>query len=104
MSRRPSTRTLLVVGLLVALLVGGGLSLAASSSPDGLERVADDQGFAERERPHAAGEGPFAGYRARGVGDGDAAGVVAGLVGTLVVLGLAGGIFVVLRRRDPESS
>lgn len=100
--RRPSTRALLVVGLLVALLVAGGVSLAASSSPDGLERVAGDHGFIDQERPHAASEGPLAGYQARGVDDERLSGAVAGVVGTVAVLGLAGGLFLVLRRREPE--
>ncbi len=104
MIRRPSTRGLLVVGLLVALLVAGVGSLAASRSPDGLERVAGDQGFADREQRHAAADGPFADYRARGVGDGPLADGLAGVVGTVVVLGLAGGLFLVLRRRRPEGS
>jgi len=30
---------------LVSLLIGGGLSLLASSSPDGLEKVAEDKNF-----------------------------------------------------------
>ncbi len=31
--------------LTISVLVGGGLSIFASASPDGLERVAEDQGF-----------------------------------------------------------
>ena len=30
---------------MAALLIGGGISLLASSSPDGLEKVAEDKGF-----------------------------------------------------------
>lgn len=54
------------------LLVAGGLALAvvlalfvapwASREPDGLERVATDQGFAEREVDHTFAASPAAGY------------------------------------------
>jgi len=39
-----SRRALLVTGLLVALLLAGGVSYFASSDPDGLTKVAADQG------------------------------------------------------------
>jgi hypothetical protein len=99
--RRP-LRMLLVVGLLSALLVAGVVSHYASDSPDGLERVAEDQGFAAREREHAAAGSPLAGYGLRGVEDERAAGALAGVVGTLVVLGAGTGLFLVLRRRTRE--
>lgn len=99
--RRPSTRALLLVGLVLALLVAGGVSLVASSSPDGLERVAGDHGFLDQEQRHAAADGPLADYQARGVGDERLSGAVAGVVGTVAVLGLAGGLFLLLRRRAP---
>ena len=53
---RPSTRALVVVGVLVALLLAGVASYYASSDPDGLNRVAEDQGIAQTEREHEAGE------------------------------------------------
>ena len=45
-SRMKQTRWIWI-GLAVALAVGALLSLAASAAPDGLERVAEDQGFLE---------------------------------------------------------
>lgn len=33
--------------LIICLIIGGVISLFASGSPDGLERVAEDKGFAE---------------------------------------------------------
>jgi hypothetical protein len=56
-----------VAGLVVALLLAGVASYYASSAPDGLNRVAEDQGIARTERDHAAADGPMAGYRARGI-------------------------------------
>ncbi|HEX6514232.1 MAG TPA: PDGLE domain-containing protein, partial [Nocardioidaceae bacterium] len=46
------TRTFLVVGFLVALLLAGVVSYYASGSPDGLNRVAQDNGFAHTARRH----------------------------------------------------
>ena len=98
---RPPVRLVVVTGLLVALLVAGVVSHHASSSPDGLERVATDHGFAGTAEEPAA-DSPFAGYDTRGVGEGRLSGGVAGVVGTLVVLGLAGGVFRLVRRRDEQ--
>ena len=96
---RPSNRTFLVVGVLVALLLAGVVSYYASSNPDGLDRVAQDHGMSETEREHATGGGPLADYRARGVEDDRLATAVAGITGGLVVLGLFTGLTFLLRRR-----
>jgi hypothetical protein len=97
--RRPSTRALVVAGVLVALLLAGVVSFYASSAPDGLNRVAEDQGIARAERDHPASNGPMAGYRARGVDNDRLSGLVAGVSGALLVLVLFGGLTFVLRRR-----
>lgn len=96
---RPSTRALVVVGVLVALLLAGVASFYASSDPDGLSRVAEDQGIAATEREHKTGDGPLAGYETTGVEDDRLSTLVAGVTGSLVVLALFGGLTLVLRRR-----
>ncbi len=83
----------------VALLVAVGLTLSlgiavfgapwASSSPDGLERVAADEGFEATATDHVAGDSPAADYstwfwRA---------------VGVVVVFGLAAGLTAATSRR-----
>ena len=93
------TRTLVLSGLLVALLLAGGLSFYASSHPDGLEYVAGKTGFLDSADDHAAGDGPFAGYATKGVDDARLSGGLAGVVGVLVVLVIAGGIGFAVRRR-----
>ncbi len=95
---RPSTRVVLVVGLLVALLLAGVVSVYASGAPDGLERVAEDTGFADKADEHPAAEGPFADYE---LGGGGGTGV-AGVVGVVVVLALATGGAYALRRRGQD--
>lgn len=96
---RPSTRALVVTGVLAALLLAGLASFYASSAPDGLTRVAQEQGIASTERDHRAADGPLAGYQAKGVADDRLSGLVAGVTGALVVLVLFGGLTFVLRRR-----
>ena len=80
-------------GLAVTLLVAGVVSLVASGSPDGLEWVAGQLGFADAARDHPVAASPLAGYGSAG----------AGLIGTVVVLALATGLFWLIRRRTPGS-
>lgn len=98
------TRILVVTGLLVALLLAGVVSFYASGSPDGLERVATDHGFLDSQTEHAAGDGPMADYSTRGIDDARLSGGVAGVVGSLVVLVLAGGLGYALRRRTDHET
>lgn len=92
------TRTLMTVGLLVALLLAGVVSFYASSKPDGLEYVAGKIGFLETADEHAAADGPLADYATRGVHDARLSGGLAGIAGALVVLVLAGGLAFAVRR------
>jgi len=69
----------------------------ASTAPDGLDRVATDEGFAD-----AAEDAPFEllpGYSIPGVDDEAVSSVLAGLVGTLAVAAIALGGGWALRRR-----
>lgn len=102
--RRVSTRALVVVGLLVALLLAGGVSFYASSAPDGLNRVAHDQGFSRTARTHSSGKSPLAGYRAPGVQAKRLSHGLAGVAGSLVVLALAGGVTMLVRRGSRSST
>jgi cobalt/nickel transport system permease protein/cobalt/nickel transport protein len=97
-----STRALLVAGVLVALVLAGVVSHYASSSPDGLERVAADRGFADTAREHGSATSPLADYGTRGVDDARISGGLAGVAGTVLVLVLAGGVALVLRRRGDD--
>lgn len=69
-------RSLLVGGGLVALAIAGVLSFFASGHPDGLEYVAEDQGFIDTARDHAFGGFALADY-------GDVGSVPVGLAGVL---------------------
>jgi cobalt/nickel transport system permease protein/cobalt/nickel transport protein len=92
----------MVVGILVCLVLAGVVSYYASSSPDGLESVAGDKGFAGAAGPHARDGSPFAGYATRGIDDARVSGGVAGIVGGALVFVIAGGLFLAVRRRDRD--
>lgn len=104
---------LFFVGFLaVSLLVAGLLSYLASGNPDGLDTVAREgctavenaQGgeelrgtcIAQNEGEHATGGGPLADYA---IGGADGTNGPAGVIGVLVTLAVAGGVFLLLRRR-----
>lgn len=109
-----STRNFLLGFLAVALLIAGGLSYLASSSPDGLDSVAlhgcevvetaegeqlDGACLAkeagEKAGEHATAGSPFADYT---LGGAEGTVGIAGVIGVLVTALLAGGVFWLLAR------
>ena len=98
-ARNVSTRAVLVALFVTTLLLAGVASFYASSSPDGLERVAEDKGFSDTAGEHGTADGPMADYRTRGVEDERFSGGLAGVTGAVVVLLLAGGLAYAVRRR-----
>ncbi len=97
--------------LLVALLLAGGASFLASGSPDGLDAVTQagcsetegelqGQCIAQNAGEHATAGSPLADYA---VGGNEALTGVAGVVGVIATLLVAGGLFWLLRRRSPSS-
>lgn len=98
---RMRTRTFVVVGLVVALLIAGVGSYYASSHPDGLEFVAEKTGFLDSAEEPKTADGLFADYGTKGVDDARVGGGIAGVAGVLIVLLLMGGIAFAVRRRSP---
>lgn len=97
------TRTFVLVGLLVALVIAGFGSYYASSRPDGLNRVAQQHGFSAQEQESATADSPLAGYSTDGVHDQRLSVGLAGVAGCAVVLLVGGGLFWLLRRRGPSA-
>jgi hypothetical protein len=81
------------IGLVVALIVAGVLSGFAADDPDGLERVAIDEGFDETAEGHALADSPLADYAVEGVEDGRLSTGLAGVIGVAITLVVAGGLF-----------
>jgi hypothetical protein len=86
------------VGLLIALALTL-ISPLASPWPDGLERVAEDQGFLDlgKEPTHEL----IPDYVMPGIQNESLATILAGMVGVLLVFGVALGAGYILRRRRP---
>ncbi|MFE0424700.1 energy-coupling factor ABC transporter permease [Streptomyces sp. NPDC058953] len=57
-----SPRAFLLTGLAAAAVLAGVVSFYASTSPDGLERVAGDKGFGDAADDHATADWPLADY------------------------------------------
>jgi len=93
-------------GLVVAIAIAGILSSFASGEPDGLERVAIDQGFEDTaEDPKL--DSPLADYSVKGIENDGLATGLAGVIGVIVTLGLMIGILKIVQwhcRPDPGSS
>lgn len=97
-----------VAGLLLAVGIAFFLSPLASSSPDGLERVAMDQGFESSATDHALAAGPLADYGVAGVDDPWLSTGLSGVVGVALCFALAGALLLAVRfvrsRRRPAAS
>ncbi|HEX6888856.1 MAG TPA: PDGLE domain-containing protein [Candidatus Nanopelagicales bacterium] len=100
MSVRRSVWIVIGVGLTVSLLLAGVVSYYASSSPDGLNKVAEDLGFASDAKDSATSSSPLAGYEASGVEHDRLAVGLAGVAGVLLTAALAFGLFLWLGRRN----
>jgi hypothetical protein len=91
-----------LLALAVAIGVGTAASPWASASPDGLEKVAEREGFADTRRLHAIQEdAPVRDYAFPGVANERLASGLAGFTGTLVVFALGLGARA-LRRRSGD--
>ncbi|MFJ8233019.1 energy-coupling factor ABC transporter permease [Streptomyces sp. NPDC094448] len=83
--RRPS-RAVALTGLAVAVVLAGFVSFYASASPDGLERVAIDKGFADSADDHATMDWPLADYSIADIADDRLSGGLAGVIGVVATV------------------
>lgn len=100
-----SIRVFTVVALAVAVGLATAVSPYASSSPDGLEKVAGKKAFLDDGKLHSVQDGsPIPGYAFPGIDNPRVATGVAGFVGTLGVFVVGYGIaFALRRRRGPDN-
>ncbi|MER7908546.1 energy-coupling factor ABC transporter permease [Streptomyces sp. NPDC096068] len=103
-----SPKKLWIGGVVTALVLAGFVSFYASADPDGLEKVAADQGIDAKaeEYEHATADSPLADYGVRGVDAERLSGGLAGVIGVGTTLAVGTGVFLVVRRRRaaaPES-
>ncbi|MFB7556001.1 energy-coupling factor ABC transporter permease [Streptomyces brevispora] len=94
-----SDRGLWATGLVTALVLAGFVSFYASASPDGLEKVASDQGIDKKAEEHASKDSPLADYGVKDVSDARISGGLAGVIGVGATLVAGSGAFYVVTRR-----
>jgi cobalt/nickel transport system permease protein len=96
--QRVGARTFLIGGVLAAIFMAAVVSQFAASSPDGLERVAEEQGFADSAEDHAFSNGLFADYATRGIDNDQLSLAVAGSAGVALTLVVGWGLAFAPRR------
>lgn len=98
-------KAFLVTGLVVTALIAAVASGFASGEPDGLEKVALDEGLEATAEDHALDDSPLADYAVDGVGDERLATGVAGVIGAAVtLLATVGLLYAVKRYRGTRST
>jgi hypothetical protein len=105
MVSRTKFTAFIVAGLAVALALAFFVSPRASSHPDGLERVAIDEGFADEATAHDVEDSPLADYGVEGVDDERLSTGLSGIIGVVVTFAVAGGaifLYRQARRRHPS--
>jgi ABC-type spermidine/putrescine transport system permease subunit I len=99
-----STKRLFLIGLVAALLIAVVVSQFASSSPDGLEYVAEQEGFGATATEHDLADSPLADYGADLTDSSGLNTAVAGLIGTLATLAVGYGVFWFARKTNRPTS
>jgi cobalt/nickel transport protein len=105
---RKNVMLFVVGGLLVVLGLAFFVSPYASSSPDGLEKVSQEQGFSSSAKDSATSDGALADYGVAGVSNDRVSTGLAGVVGVAITFGLGMIVFGLIRRqrshRHPEGT
>jgi cobalt/nickel transport system permease protein len=96
---RTATTGFIAVGLAVAVGLVVFVAPLADSSPDGLERVAEDQGFAATAEDSVTADSPLADYGVSGVSDERVGTIAAGVIGIVLVFAVGVSILAVTRRK-----
>jgi cobalt/nickel transport system permease protein len=104
-ARLPRARFVLAA-VAASLVVATVVAQFAVDTPDGLERVAEDTGFADVAQDHVLGNSIFADYATAGVASDAVSLAIAGVAGTLVTLAVGTGLLLLVRdrRRGTPSS
>lgn len=92
------------IGFLVVIVFAVVISQFASDNPDGLEYVAEQQGFGDTAQDHSLGDAPLADYGDNLTDNSALNTAVAGLAGVVVTLAVGYGIFWLARRRSTDPS
>jgi cobalt/nickel transport system permease protein len=98
-----SARKVWITSLVTSLVLAGFVSFYASASPDGLVKVAEDQGIDKKTEEHAGSDSPLADYAVKDVSDARLSGGLAGVIGVGVTAVAGSGVFWAVRRRTADT-
>lgn len=99
-----SNRKFYASALLISALLAGGLSFYASSSPDGLEKVAEDVGFIETAKDHTFADFTLSDYGISGLENARLSVGFAGLLGVVATALVALGLFMLIRKKPVDKN
>lgn len=99
-----STRLFIISGLLLASALALFVSPFANPNPDGLNRVAMDEGFADTETDHGLGDSPLADYAVNGVDHEGISRGISGVIGILATFALGLALFAFAKKRRESDS
>ena len=99
-----SNRKFYASALLISALLAGGLSFYASSSPDGLEKVAEDVGFIETAKDHTFADFTLSDYGISGLENARLSVGFAGLIGVVATALVAVGLFMLIRKKPVDKN
>jgi cobalt/nickel transport protein len=94
------SKNLAIGGFLISILLAGVVSFYASTSPDGLEKVAGEIGFSKSAEDHSLSESPLADYGIKGVENQRISTGLAGVVGVAATGVISFGLFYLIRRKN----
>jgi len=94
-----NNRKFYIAGFVVSLFLAGVVSFYASSSPDGLEKVAEDIGFIESAKDHTLSDSALADYGVSGVENERLSVGLAGLIGVTATALISFGLFMLIRKK-----
>jgi len=81
-------KSIILAGLIVSVVLAVFISQFASSSPDGLERVAEDRGFLEMSEGKNLLKSPLPDYTVPFIGNERVSGSAAGFIGVVLTFGI----------------
>lgn len=99
-STNRAVAVVLIVGMMTSVVLAGIVSFYASSSPDGLESVSQEQGFGDTAADSATADSALAGYEVEGISNERLSVGLAGVVGLGITALVAFGLFLLLTARS----
>ena len=95
-----SNRKFFAGAFIVCILLAGGVSFYASSSPDGLEKVAEDIGFIETAKENTNSDVILSDYGVKGIDNQRLSTGAAGVIGVIATGAISTGFFLLIRRKS----